>query len=398
MRILLLSNKAPYPSKDGSAIAIWQMATGLSEAGAEVHLLTLNTRKHFKPDEGVPAEWRSKLHYQSVSVNTDIQPLAFIANLLSNQSYFVSRFDQATMREALIEKLTTNTFDWVQLEGLFMCHYIDLIRKHSKARIALRMHNVEHRIWEHHLASESSFLKRTYLNIQVKRLKQYELNSTQKVDALIPISKEDAAWAKPHAPGIPLHFSPTGMVLRDRNKAPLQENSVFHFASMDWLPNQEALRFLLDEIWPIVIKRKPEAILYVAGRAMPPAFFEYRLPGLTLEGEVDSAEKVYTSHDIMVVPLKSGSGIRIKLIEGMAHGKVIVSTALGAAGSGMLPGIHYLEANTAEAFAEAIVYLLENPHEKARLAASATAHLQEGFDNVNLSKRILEFLQSIPNA
>lgn len=398
MRILLLSNKAPYPTTDGSAIAIWQMATGLSQAGAEVHLLTLNTKKHFKPDTGVPEEWKSKLHYQSVLVNTDIQPLSFLLNLLSHQSYFVSRFDQAAMQQALVNTLSQKRFDWIQLEGLFMCPYIALIRKYSKARIALRMHNIEHRIWEHHLASETSLLKRLYLNIQIKRLKAYELRSIQQVDALLPISEVDAKWIKPHAAGIPLHYSPTGMSIQAQTVEPLYSNRVFHFASMDWMPNQEALRFLLDEIWPLVLLRKPEAHLYAAGRAMPATFLSYRSKGLTLEGEVASAEMVYLENDIMVVPLKSGSGLRIKLVQGMAHGKAIVSTTIGAAGTGMQPGIHYLEANTAEAFAEAIIFLMDHPIEKARLAAAAKAHLQEDFDNVNLSRRILEFLQSLPSA
>jgi hypothetical protein len=92
MRILQLCNKAPYPANDGSSIAITTLAEGLADNGIELHLLPINTKKHFKPEENIPVSFKQKTNYQSVYKNADTNAVGAILNLFSSQSYFVSRF------------------------------------------------------------------------------------------------------------------------------------------------------------------------------------------------------------------------------------------------------------------------------------------------------------------
>ncbi len=92
MRILQLCNKAPYPANDGSSIAICNLAEGLANNGVDIHLLAINTKKHFKSDENIPTEFVLKTHYQSVYKDTDTTFFGAISNLFSSESYFVSRF------------------------------------------------------------------------------------------------------------------------------------------------------------------------------------------------------------------------------------------------------------------------------------------------------------------
>ena len=92
MKILQICNKAPYPANDGSSIAICSLAEGIADNNVELHLLTINTKKHFKPDNQIPESFKVKTHYQSVYQNTDTTVVGALKNLFSSQSYFVSRF------------------------------------------------------------------------------------------------------------------------------------------------------------------------------------------------------------------------------------------------------------------------------------------------------------------
>jgi glycosyltransferase involved in cell wall biosynthesis len=232
MRILQLSNKAPYPANDGSSIAIYNLAEGLADNGVELHLLTINTKKHFKPDNQVPQAFKEKVHYTSVYQNTDTSVGGALANLCSGQSYFVSRFFFRAFEEEIVRKLKAHTFDLVQLEGVFLATYIPLIRKHSSAKIVIRAHNLEHQIWERHLVNEPSFIKKKYLSLQSKRLKRFELEAFANADAVVTITDEDKKNIQGLVPQKALYTCLTGINLDTYKhvESALEANTLFHFA------------------------------------------------------------------------------------------------------------------------------------------------------------------------
>lgn len=176
LSILQICNKAPYPANDGSSIAIYNMARGFLANKVELHLLCINTKKHFKPDEGVPPDFRKQSHYRSVYRNTNTSIMGALLNLFSTRSYFVSRFKFNSFEHELTETLKKKKFDIIQLEGVFMGVYLPVIRKYSEAKVVLRAHNIEHYIWNRHALVEKNLLKRVYFNLQNKRLKRFELS------------------------------------------------------------------------------------------------------------------------------------------------------------------------------------------------------------------------------
>ncbi|MBK7818743.1 MAG: glycosyltransferase [Sphingobacteriaceae bacterium] len=203
-------------------------------------MLTINTKKHFKEDSSVPQEFKTKTHYRSVYKDTSPGALGAFLNLFSSKSYFISRFYFKEFEDALIETLKKNTFDIVQLEGLFMAPYIATIKKFSKAKIALRAHNIEHLIWQRHIANESSGLKRSYLKIQNSRLKIYEEEIFTKVDVIVTITDADKDHIHKQFPKLNVVTCLTGVDLADYEQSTnvkKQENTIFSFGSMDWMPN-----------------------------------------------------------------------------------------------------------------------------------------------------------------
>lgn len=394
MRILQLCNKAPWPANDGSSIAITTMAEGLADNGVELHLMPINTKKHFKSEENIPAGFKQKTHYHSIYQNTDTTALGAIMNLFSSDSYFVSRFYFEGYKTKLVEKLKAMSFDAVIIDGVFMASYMPLIRQYSKAKILLRTHNVEHQIWERHLVQEKNPLKKIYLTLQNKRLKQFELKAFAEADTIVTITDEDRKNISTLVPNKPIITCLTGINLNTYQTAYQAKypNTLFHFASMDWMPNIEAVDWLMDKVWPIVIQKKPDAKLVLAGRGMPERFKKLASHTIMIIDNVADSKIFYQEYDIMLVPLWSGSGLRIKLVEGLAYGKAIITTSIGAEGIAYQKNKDMLIADDVKEFAEAIIKLLQNENEKHALQKNGRLLAENLFDYKAIGKKLIEFL------
>jgi glycosyltransferase involved in cell wall biosynthesis len=401
MRVLQLCNKAPYPPNDGSSIAIYNMGAGFIANDVELYVLTINTKKHFKADADVPQEYRTKAHYQSVFENTDVSAFGALKNLFSSQSYFVSRFYFKDFENKLIEKLKSTTFDVIQLEGLFVATYIPVIKKYSKAKIVLRAHNIEYLIWERHLKNESSFLKKWYVGLQTKRLKNFELKVLKDLDAIVTITDFDKTVFEKMDYKKPIYTCITGVdveTYRQKASTNRKPKTIFHFASMDWMPNIEAVEWFLNNCWKNILKQVPEAKFVMAGRNMPQRLSKLNQPNVLVVETVKDSKVFYNEHEIMLVPLLSGSGLRIKIIEGMAYGKAIVSTSVGAEGINYTNGKNILIADTAADFTRAVVELLKDDTKRQTLEQGALNFAEKEFDNKKVVAGLVNFYKTILNA
>jgi polysaccharide biosynthesis protein PslH len=401
MRVLQICNKAPYPPNDGSSIAIYNMGKGFIANGIELHVLTINTKKHFKPDDQVPEEYRNNAHYRSVYENTDVSPLGALMNLFSSQSYFASRFFFKDFESALVEKLKANSFDVIQLEGLFVATYIPLIKKYSTAKIVLRAHNVEYLIWERHLKNESSALKKWYLGLQTKRLKKFELRVLDQLDAIVTITDYDKSIFEKEGFKKPVYTCITGVdvaLYKEKIPGKTKPGTIFHFASMDWMPNQEAVDWFLKNCWKTILEKVPDAKLVLAGRFMPRSILDIRDPNIEVIEDVKDAREFYNEHEIMLVPLLSGSGLRIKIIEGLAFGKAIVTTSVGAEGINYANGKNLIIADSEKEFSNAVIGLLQDPVRKRELEKGALEFAEKELDNAKVVAGLVQFYNKLIHA
>lgn len=400
-KVLQICNKAPYPANDGSSIAIYNMAQGFIENDISLHLLAINTKKHFKPDAGVPSEFKRRSNYTSVYRNTNTSRTGAFFNLFSGNSYFVSRFYFRAFERKLIEILKSTPFDIIQLEGLFMGVYIPTIKKYSRAKIVLRAHNIEHFIWRRHISNEKISLHKLYLTLQNSRLKKFELNVISKVDAIVPITKTDENEFKKLGFSKPIFACITGVDVKSYQAKPkLNEKAktIFYFGSMDWLPNQEAATWFLNNCWEIVHKAVPEARLIVAGRGMPLEFFHITRPNVVIVENVEDGKAFFQQHQVMIVPLWSGSGLRIKIIEGMAYGKAIVSTSIGAEGINYSDKKNIVIADSPGEFANAVIKLLTDNAVRTVLEQKAAEFARAEFDNFNVVSKLVQFYNELLDA
>ena len=394
MRILQLMNKVPWPPKDGGAIACLNMTKGFSMLGHEVTVLSMNTSKHHIRIKDMPPHIRSKADFHLVEVPASINWLEATLNLLfSRLPYNAQRFISDEFSLQLVKLLSEKTFDVIQLEGLYLCPYIPVIRKYSEALIAYRAHNIEYEIWER-TATLSQGLRSRYLRNLSKRIKRFEISYLNSYDFLIPITDRDGLILDALGNTKPRHTSQTGIDFASLvpTAKKLEFPSLFHIGALDWAPNQEGLIWFFNHCWAKIHSENPNLRFYLAGRNAPEWFERLiKQEGVEYMGEINDAYDFMNSKAIMVVPLFSGSGMRIKIIEGMALGKPIVTTDIGTEGIPTEDGNNILIANDAAQFTEAITRLINDRALFDQIGKNAIGFIQEKFDNLSQAGALIEF-------
>jgi len=384
--------------KDGESIAVSNLCKELKSMGCEITLLCMNTSKHYLDPKALPAEYNcfSKIH--SVDLDNTLKPWKAIASMVSGESYHISRFNSVVFRTKLIQVLTEEKFDIIQLETLYLAPYIDTIRAHSTARIVMRAHNVEHEIWERITQNTGSNIRKWYLGHLTRKLREYEIEQFPSYDYLVTLTERDLKQFKEKgykngASAAPIGFDPAQYPYT----APVfgKKMSLCFIGSLDWMPNLEGLDWFLMNCWPLIHKRWPEISLHIAGRNTPSSLLQLRLPNVTVHGEVSNAVDFISRHSAMIVPLFSGSGMRVKIVEGMVMGKVIISTSLGREGIEGNHKEHLLIANAKEDFLNAIDYCVTHPAEALRIGQKAQDIATNQFDSQVAAKRIMDIYQNL---
>ena len=396
MRILLLCNKPPYPASEGGPMAMNSIITGLLEAGHQVKVLAINSEKYNVKESNIPEEYKQKTGIELIDVDLTVKPLNAFLNLFTRKSYHAERFISEEFKKRLAAVLDKEQFDVVQLEVLFMAPYVETIRRHSKAMIVLRAHNVEHKIWERIAKDTKSPLKRWYINHLAKTLKEFELNALETVDGIAAITRKDAAFFRKYC-SKPVIDIPFGVYPEQFDpKYEIEGKPKFyHIGSMNWMPNEEGIRWFVDEVLPKTVEKVPDFVYHLAGRSMPEWLTSMKNPHVDVVGEVPDAKEFVTNHDVAIVPLLSGSGIRIKIIESMALGKTVITTRVGAEGILYDEEVNIIIAENKAKMVEAIRSLNENPETAVRIGQAARKLVEETYDNRKIIARLLMFYEQI---
>jgi glycosyltransferase involved in cell wall biosynthesis len=384
MRILILTPRLPWPSIDGGRIAMSRLAEGLVRAGAEVEILSLNPHKHrVAATPPIPT--------QAIEIDTSriIGP-AFSMGI----PFIIGRFLSDDFRAVLRKTLRRFAPDVVQIESPFLLPYVDVVRGESSARVVLRSLNVEFRIWEGLARAERSPLRRFALRRIAASLRKYEVRHLDTADAIVPISADDADDFLRLGCTRPIHVVPCGVsVVEPRHDAPIP-NSVGFIGSLDFRPNQEAVAWIVDELWPRVIEHALEARLSIAGSSAP-EWLRRRMTDVDFRGTVDDAQAFMNTMSVMIAPLFAGGGMRIKVLEAMALAKPVVATKLGAGGLGIEDGRDILIADDAASFADAVALLLRDSQTAARIGDAARETVRSRYDNDALARELLTFYESL---
>lgn len=396
MNILMLCNKSPYPAGEGGPMAMNSIVRGLINAGHRVKILAVNSEKYHIKEKDIPASYKKETGIELIDVDLRIKPMAAFKNLFSDKSYHVERFISDDFKKRLVEILKKDKYDIVQLEMIYMAPYIDTIRENSDAIIVLRAHNVEHLIWDRIAAKTRFWPKKWYLNHLVRTLRDYEMSVLNKVDGIAAITYRDAAFFRGET-AVPVVDIPFG-VNPDEFKPHSEINAnptLYHIGSMNWMPNDEGIRWFLDKVWDKVAKRNPDLMLNLAGRNMQKWLLKLKKKNVNVLGEVPDAKEFVKNNDIAIVPLLSGSGIRIKIIESMAMGKTVITTMVGAEGIQYSEYENIIIADSPGKMVEVICKIVKEPEEAQRIGRNARRLVEDIYDNKKIIERLLIFYDEI---
>jgi glycosyltransferase involved in cell wall biosynthesis len=379
MKALQICNKSPYPAKEGGPIAMNAITQMLQNQGYEVKILAINTPKYFVSTDEVDADYQQKTAIEWIWVDNRVKMRSAIVSLLKNTSYHADRFKSKPFEEKIREILSEEQFDVLVLETVYLSVYINVIRKYFSGRLILRAHNVEHLIWER-IAKNTFFgLKKLYLSLLARQLKSFEKSVISRYDEIWCISAQDKQWFEEQNRNKLVKLVPFAVKSESisTKKIDYQCNNLFFLGSMDWYPNKEGVVWFLDNVWNAVHEKYPDLTFRIAGRNIPAHWQQLNYEGVEIVGEVASAADFLEENGVLVVPLWSGSGIRIKIIEAMAVGKVIITTTIGLEGINAIHKKHVLLADTADEFTDAITFCLHHPEQCREIGENARQFIRE---------------------
>ncbi len=264
----------------------------------------------------------------------------------------------------------------------------------------LFQHNVESVLWQRIAANEQNWLKKLVYLIEAAKMKRYERSSIGRFQHVVAVSQRDRAHMSQFMAGERISVVPTGVDLeqyRANTGGQAAQPLVVFTGSMDFEPNIDGVEYFCRQIWPRVLEAVPDARFRIVGRKPGPGIRRLASPQIEVTGTVDSIVEHLRQAWVLVVPLRRGGGTRLKIYEGMAAGRAVVSTSIGAEGLDVRNGKDIVLADDSQAFAEAVIALLREPEVRRRYER-AGAELVASFDWSSVAERFAEVLAGIAQA
>jgi sugar transferase (PEP-CTERM/EpsH1 system associated) len=310
------------------------------------------------------------------------------AHALDPLPYAVGKYRSRAFRRTVARLIAAERLDVIVCD--FLPPAVNLPR-HLPCPTVLFTHNVEAEIWRRHAETKSGPIARRLYRSQHRRMLRFERRQIASFDGVLAVSDADRATFARLYPGAarrPIHVIPTGVdteffrPLADPQSAVRNPQLVFT-GSMDWLPNEDAMRYFCREILPIVRAEEPDVRLSIVGRAPTPAVRRLAADHadcVRVTGRVDDVRPFVRDAAVYIVPLRIGGGTRLKIFEAMSMGKAIVSTTVGAEGLPVTGGEHLLLADEPRAFARDVVRLIRDGERRRALEAAARALVVARYD------------------
>ncbi|RYM31367.1 glycosyltransferase [Brumimicrobium glaciale] len=389
LKVFHFSNKPPFPLKDGGCIAISSILKSLlSSPNLEVTHFTLYTHKHPFNIESYPESWIKRMNILSGFVNTKTDLLGALIHLVTNKSYNVTRFYDKKVAQKLKEELEQGEYNIAILESIYLLPYLQIF-KDNDVKVIVRAHNIEHQIWAGMGENSSSTLKRWYYQKLAKQLLTFEISELSKVNGIISITEEDAKFFQQFEPEVMTTAIPTS-VKTNFPEADYSKSDFYFLGAMDWMPNQEGVQWLINKVIP---EGLTGTRLYVGGKSLKEGEFDH--PSVENCGEIKNAIDFITAHGICIIPMQSGSGLKIKLLENMAMGKPIVTTTEGVRGVNITHNKEVLIADDPDEFRELMYKLHLDEKLRKKLGTQSKLYIRNNYSEEKITRRLLAFLKDI---
>jgi len=405
--VLVVDEELPYPLTSGKRIRTFNLIKQL----ASRHHITFLCHRNADATElrdavqqfenlGIEIVFLERKLPKPTVLTSKPQLFAQLAyNFLSDYPYLVQKHLSSELLRKLKHHANREDIDLVHFE--WTPYAVAMADGFTKPWI-VDAHNVESLIWKRYFQTEANKAKRWYIGQQWKKLDRFESRIFQSASRTIFVSDADRLIAKSEFGCLRQAVVENGVdttQFQFKDSAARSPGKLLFLGSLDWRPNVDGIEFFLDVIWPLIQQKNTEVQLDIVGRR-PPTWFSKRVhqePNVSLYADVTSVQPYLERASLMVVPLRIGGGSRLKILEAAAVGLPVVSTSVGAEGLELKSGIHYVNANQPQEFADAIVTLANNPDTATDMIHSIRQLVEQRYDWGILSRKVDAIWRSAVN-
>ena len=385
MKCLYITSKPIYPIIDGGCFAMDSFLKTLSHAGFIIDHFTISTQKHpFRPDA-----YPEGIHVESVEIDTRIKTLQSFKYLFKKGSYNVARFHSEEVTEKIEAVIKKNTYDFVILDSLYATTYLSSIRKYFTGKIYLRSHNFEAQIWFDLAKNEQNIPKSIYFKKLAKDLHIYESTILNKLDGVFAISQEDQEAFMKNNTKAKVCVIPVHLESNDQDEFKIEKGKIFHVGNMDWVPNREAVERLV-KLFHESIHSDDQLKLSLVGKNIEKHYKSSK--GIEIQGFVDDLKGFVQKSGILVSPITSSSGVRVKILEMMAYGIPVITTPSGAKGifSEGKNAVEIQETNTA--LIDAILRITKDDEKLAEMQTLSKEYIKKYHNIEQIASDLKSFI------
>ena len=392
MNTLFLTKEIPYPLNSGHRIRTFHLLKGLSrENNVQVLCFGDNSEAAYEiekhcasvnliPDNKAAGKWQL---YISALLNVfSITPLSIVCRY------------SPQLKKRVDEHITRQNPDIVFCDGIHMAPHISSNMKN----MILSEHNIESTIIRRYILVEKNIAKKIFAFLEWRKMRHFENKQWQRFSKIFVCSETDKIEVLRRVGQKNIEVIPNGVDIqyyspRQVDKKP---NSLIYSGLMNWRPNEDAVIFFLKKIYPLAKKRIPDISFAIVGKDPSYAITKCAQSdaSITITGFVDDVRLYVHASELFIVPLRIGSGTRLKILEAMAMGKAVISTSIGCEGIDVTHERNIIIADTPENFAKGVIRLLNDPVQRDKIAEEGRRMVKEKYSweiiNQRLNKSIMD--------
>lgn len=395
MNILVIDEEFPFPLNTGKRIRTFNLTKGLTKYN-QVSFLAYGDSKtdsyQFMKDNKiipftVPPPDRNKSGIKFYG--------KLFTNLFSPYPYIVTSHYTDLFHKRLLRLIEENEYDILVCEWTPYALFIKNISSLKKIIVA---HNIESMIWQRYYENEKNLLKQWYIKIQQQKVLNFEKNCFQWADGATAVSGNDANIIKTFNLNYEPEVIENGVDLNYFRPSDnlVDLNTLVFTGSMDWRPNQDAVLYFVNEIFPLLKEQRPQIKVFFVGRNPPQHILKLNeIEGIDVTGTVDDVRGYIAKAGLYIVPLRIGGGSRLKILEAMAMKKAIISTTVGAEGLNVKNGVDIILRDKPDDFARAVLETLENQKLRNSFAENGLKLVRQHYGWDKISLKLNNYLEKV---
>jgi len=397
MNILFLTQIIPYPPDAGPKVKTWHVLRYLKESGHRVTLATF-----VRPEEraylGKMREVCAEINAIPLRRSRVADMLYFLLSNLTGRPFLIERDDLAGMRKLVSRKLRTGKIDVIHADQLTMAQYAlpgrfgQLIN--TDGNMVARVFDAHNAVWTiiQRMRENAPSLLRPVVALESRRVKRYEGVVVREFEHTLAVSEPDRqaliealSFVKGPVEDVPIRVIPIAVDTEQLQpmKRPVGSSNIVTLGTLHYPPNADGIRWFANDVFPKILKTIPMAELTIIGKNPPVDILELakRFPDvIKVTGYVNDLTPYLEAAAMVVVPVRAGGGMRVRILEAFARGLPVVTTAVGLEGIHAQPGEHVLVEDTPDRFADAVVSLLNDPTSQAKLGENGRQLAVQRYD------------------